>query len=108
MKLYATITSERASKGQGGSRELVINIKVGNKSRREIANIVLTTTGGSTDGSGNTYALEYYPVNRDRGGRVILDSDVLEKGEKQKGEYHCEKHAWHCSGEGSYPCPHCK
>lgn len=115
MKLYATITSERATKGQGGNNKLVINITVGNKSRREIANIVLRTSGGCLkDPVENMYALEYYPVNREditlagRKGRLILDSgpleedyqsflqplqdfekdDVLptEKGEKKKGE----------------------
>lgn len=88
MKLYATVTSERASKGQGGNNELVINITVGNKSRREIANIVLRTSGGSLTGdSDDQYALEYYPVNRDKGGRVVLDTGSLEvKGNKQKVE----------------------
>ncbi len=94
MKLYATITSERASKGQGGHRELVINIKVGNVSRREIANIVLRTSGGSLESiDGSEYALEYYPVERQdktlakNKGRLVLDSGELEpKGEKQKGD----------------------
>lgn len=79
MKLYATTTSERASKGQGGNNELVINITVGNTTRREIANIVLRTSGGSLQGTdSNMYALEYYPVNRDKGGRIVLDIGELE------------------------------
>ena len=33
MKLYATITSERASKGQGGNKEIEIILQSGHKSR---------------------------------------------------------------------------
>ena len=101
MKLYATVTSERATKGQGGNNQLVINITVGNTSRREIANIVLRTTGGSLSGADdNVYALEYYPVNRDKGGRIVLDSGELEtKGEKKTGE---RDGVCYCG----YPCIH--
>lgn len=94
MKLYATITSDRASKGQGGNKELVINITVGNISRREIANIVLRTNGGSLGyDEKNMYALEYYPVNRNKGGRIVLDKgDIEESGLKK-----CNNHVGWCA-----------
>ena len=103
MKLYATITSERATKGQGGNNELVINITVGNKSRREIANIVLRTSGGSIrDGiDKDMYALEYYPVNRDKGGRTVLDKGELEEAKAKRQKDGCAD----CKAKrGHYPC----
>ncbi len=117
MKLYATVKSERASKGQGGNNELVINIKVGNESRREIANIVLRTSGGSLKGDNdNAYALEYYPVNRDKGGRIILDSgEIEEKGgikifrsnpNDDADPFHYQIKGKQQKGESSF-CPKC-
>lgn len=46
MKLYATITSERASKGQGGNQRLDTVYTVG-KSRREFMRIQMTVKGKS-------------------------------------------------------------
>ncbi len=40
MKLYATVTSERASKGQGGNKMLNISIIVGSESDRHEAGVV--------------------------------------------------------------------
>jgi len=105
MKLYATVSSERASKGQGGNREIVINLKVGNISRREIANIVLRTSGGSLQDGIDTgkYALEYYPVNRGKGGRTVLDSgEIEEKGKKKKDEKCASGHPQ--DADGRCPC----
>lgn len=78
MKLYATVTSERGKPAtKGGNSEIVVNLTVG---KREIANIVLRTTGGSITeiADGNTYALEYYPVNRMKGGRIVLDTGTVD------------------------------
>lgn len=37
MKLYATTTSERASKGQGGNKELAISLRIGSaKNNRQV------------------------------------------------------------------------
>jgi hypothetical protein len=46
MKLYATTTSERASKGQGGNNELVISLMWENeyKERYEVAQVIFTNT----------------------------------------------------------------
>jgi hypothetical protein len=76
MKLYATTTSERASKGQGGNHKLVINLQIDSKKRMEIGNLVLTCT---TYPKGNdVYDLVYYPINSNcqdqdiNSGKVVL------------------------------------
>ena len=84
MKLYATVSSERATKGQGGNTQIVINLRVGSKSRREIANIVLKAEG-------DRFTLEYFEVEGTtrpmKKRRILLDSGLLEtKGKKQKGD----------------------
>ena len=53
MKLYATVTSERATKGQGGNRDVVVDLFVGSaKESRHIVRLVLATEG-------NEYSLSY-------------------------------------------------
>lgn len=102
MKLYATVTSERASKGQGGNREVVINLKIDPKARIEVGNLVMSCEN-------DVYTIYYYPINQNctdqeiKGGRVLLYET---KGEKQKGEkcptcfaQYSEKTMW---------CEHCK
>ena len=45
MKLYATTTSERASKGQGGNKEIVICLNYGSRDNsQEVAQIIFTAT----------------------------------------------------------------
>jgi hypothetical protein len=41
VKLYATVTSERASKGQGGNEYLIIDLTVGNAAREQIGQVEL-------------------------------------------------------------------
>ena len=51
------ITSDRASKGQGGNNKIIINLTIDNKERKEIGNLVMTydeSTG---------YQVIYYPIN---------------------------------------------
>ncbi len=46
MRLYATITSERAKKSQGGNREIVVEFYVGSKAESiKIAEVILTPHG---------------------------------------------------------------
>lgn len=40
MKLYATTTSDRASKGQGGNKQLSTEFYVGDKRQPELAGVV--------------------------------------------------------------------
>ena len=84
MKLYAKTTSERASKGQGGNNEIVINLTIDPILRKEIGNVVMKYD----DLEG--YTVYYYPINTNctdqklNSGRVLLYQE--QKGEKQKGE----------------------
>ena len=66
MKLYATVTSERASKGQGGNDKIEIEITGENKI--PLAFITVLPSGTIM-------------VEEQEGGEVFL-----EKGERQKGE----------------------
>lgn len=102
MKLYATTTSERATKGQGGNDFLEIEITAegfeGIPTRANLYRLSIS----KNDNNGGLYAELLKYSNHEV---IVLDNI---KGKSQKGEqYHCQKHAWHCSGEGAYPCPHC-
>lgn len=51
MKLYATITSERASKGQGGNKYLDIDIRAGSREdSRTLARLTARAGSNDTDG----------------------------------------------------------
>jgi len=75
MKLYATVTSERASKGQGGNKYIRIEL-----------------AAGSAEDSKMKYVLEFTPdwiLLRDNYGNELYHDkrEMIEtKGEKQKGE----------------------
>lgn len=74
MKLYATVASERASKGQGGNKYIDIDLAVGSTSdSNHFASLRLNIIDG------------VYTLWLD--GEVIKRSDT-KKGEKQKGK--CE------------------
>lgn len=84
MKLYATVSSERATKGQGG-KELMIEIMGDNK---ELVARVKVTRPPYMD-----YQIEVYPVVYPnklmidvKGHGYRLKRIETEKGEKQKGE----------------------
>ena len=92
MKLYATTTSERATKGQGGNKFIDISLSVGSaKDSKPIARIVLASEG------------EYYRLTTrvgadERASEVLLDiegrhihdyytrEDREIKGKQQTGE----------------------
>jgi len=80
MKLYATTTSERASKGQGGNQFLTIEIKAegftGIPTRTNLYRLSLS----KNDNNGGLYAeLLKYSTHE----IIVLDNI---KGEKQKGD----------------------
>lgn len=77
MKLYATVSSERASKAQGGNDFLRIQLYTGSaKDSRLMGAIVLENLRGA-------YILRYQSED---GRKMMLESIEHEKGEKQKGD----------------------
>jgi hypothetical protein len=77
MKLYATTTSERASKGQGGNRQVITSFTFKNSlgETEYVADIIFTAKeqGG--------YTLEYFDTEEEG-----TPSLLKEKGNNQKGE----------------------
>ena len=82
MKLYATTTSERASKGQGGNKKIEIALTADNPSRHEEYKIWYQKTEKGTH-------LCVYDI--EKGYNVFVSSK--EKGKQQKGEKckYCDK-----------------
>jgi hypothetical protein len=86
MKLYATTTSERASKGQGGNNKIIVNLIIDPIARKEVGNLVMTYEDG-------LYTVYYYPINENckeqklKGGRVLLYEEKITKGKKQKTQF---------------------
>ena len=75
MKLYATVKSERASKGQGGNKYIDINLLVGSAHESEhFANVRLNIVNG------------FYTLWIDGTVLKIQSTEKEEKGNKQKGE----------------------
>ena len=85
MKLYATITSERATKGQGGNNEIKIDLMVGSrKNSRTIGKLwFFRNRLNGSDDKLNHYCLYWTDEN---GNQKLLQEDLIEKGKKQKGE----------------------
>lgn len=82
MRLYATTTSERASKGQGGNNYL--DIKIQDEKQRTVADItVLPKEQGKLENKTRLFV-------RYNSGAYLIDSYVEKlkqtKGEKKKGE----------------------
>lgn len=78
MKLYATITSERATKGQGGNKFIHIKLLAGDKHNpTNIAFISLEKLAGG-------YGLTFSPIKES--GKAIFIPESLLKGKQQKGE----------------------
>lgn len=84
MKLYATTTSERASKGQGGNNFLDIELSIGTaKDSHVIAKVMLDAHGFLYLRNGKGEERECYMVqNLD----LVRVTDINEKSEKQKGD----------------------
>ena len=79
MKLYATVTSERASKGQGGNNRLEIDVFVG--SAKNSTKII----EGTITPEGEGYVVYITTLGQGEEDQCI-DSFVRIKGEKQKGD----------------------
>lgn len=87
MKLYATVSSERATKGQGGNEYLEIELKV-NDRENPIGYIVLDYIDDVKEG--RAYCDEWIlKFSRDKEDWNIIaqgHTNYQTKGEKQKGE----------------------
>lgn len=84
MKLYATVTSERASKGQGGNEKIEADFSINR-------DVILTVNMG-VSANGENYSL--WATDENSGETLFFWTrpvPKLTKGEKQKGE--CE-HEW--------------
>ncbi len=77
MKLYATTTSERASKGQGGNKFIRVEFLVGNATDNEYFGAVILK---ETDDKG------YVLYHNDRIGESHIVDTMRVKGKSQKGE----------------------
>lgn len=73
MKLYATVASERASKGQGGNDFVRVELQ---RERGKLSHVLEYTTAG----------LRLSQVTDDGGVILFEQREETEKGEKQKGE----------------------
>lgn len=87
MKLYATVTSERASKGQGGNKFIVIDFTVGTAQQpQKIGQVELYYNDDRKDGfDTDEWVLSFRKSEQDEWD-IVAQGNVLPKGEKQKGE----------------------
>lgn len=83
MKLYATVTSERASKGQGGNKYLDIEIRLGSSSNSKLVAIVNVAREESMKG----YGVNFRPI-KEAGASIFFSDAEIEgtKGKQQKGK----------------------
>lgn len=116
MKLYATTTSERASKGQGGNEYLKIDIK--DENQEAIAEIYLqraTDTLGDIIYYRTWFAERLYPWNEKKSLANTSNEELLKefeewkKGKSQKGGV---KYCGKCNAEiktslEHYHCSNC-
>ncbi len=88
MKLYATVTSERASKSQGGQEYIIIDLNVG---RNQVHQIELIYKADTQDG----YATDEWVLQHREGSSeddnewdIIAQGNVIpeSRGNKQKGD----------------------
>jgi hypothetical protein len=82
MKLYATTTSERASKSQGGNKYLDIRIKDENKQEILTVSIAPYTDSIGDGVTAKIYWAEHIYINGHHG----LDAEITTKGKKQKDD----------------------
>lgn len=95
MKLYATTTSERASKGQGGNKEIVIDLTIDPILRKTVGRIVMQANenkGFLT--AGTDYIIKYYPVGG-IGYQVLYEAKIEHtiKGKQKKDEISAPRRA---------------
>lgn len=111
MKLYATTTSERASKGQGGNDFLEINIT--DENGRNIYHLSILPLFNGDVAFLPSDSTPYFI--KKQGGGYLADKDQHQvlvqmlarrksKGKRQKGE--CQ-HQWRKTDGGNYWCSKC-
>ena len=91
MKLYATTTSERASKGQGGNDKLYIDVNIGDIQKMLQININRSPT------------LKCYILSIGYNNKIILNDNIYhcyEEETKQKGKHNCDCY----NGSINKPC----
>ena len=89
MKLYATITSERATRGQGGNRFLSIDLKGGSRDDNFIIATILLDNHNFIylkNPDGTTKAVYTFIGDPHKGAHRLEDITNIAKGEKQKSE----------------------
>jgi len=98
MKLYATVESERAKKGQGGD---YLDIDITDEDEFIVAQFKVHT---KNDGHGLLYYIDTV-IREDVyvDGHHWIDSEIVKKGERQKGE--CNARQWSKTCKG---CEFCK
>lgn len=97
MKLYATITSERASKGQGGNKYLDVIIKDDNKEDIIRLSIIPFKDDVGDGITATIWWAEHIYINGEHG----LDAEITTKSKSQKGE------DYKCGCEFGYSDPLC-
>ncbi len=103
MKLYATVTSERASKGQGGNKQLDTLYTIG-EARAPFLALNMDVRDD------NTVLIQLMDYRADRiAFEKIVPLDQY-KGKQQKGEVYCETHpnVPTENRNGWRYCPECK
>ena len=84
MKLYATVSSERATKGQGGNEYLKISLTVGSAKNAIDFGTLILDQREDEDGNKEAFVLTY------NGDEIASYNPNEEKGEKQKGDEYKE------------------
>lgn len=103
MKLYATVSSERATKGQGGNKYITIELSHGTKTSSQSAGrIELSATSGV---SGEETLIQFMDENG-----ILVFQRNLSKSKKQTGET-CEHlqriRTTEKNGTWGYKCSKC-
>lgn len=114
MKLYATTTSERASKGQGGNKFITVEITA-NKQVIALIKVFPSPVGQITKGYDN-FIVQWLETNREgKETGIVTHGDVRgvkqeQKGKSQKGEKYTEYYCQDCdiiNHDGKDTCPDC-
>jgi len=89
MKLYATTTSERASKGQGGNKQVRTEYTFKNSlgEIEDVAEIIFTAK------EGGGYILEWFDPEETGTPRVMKEKGKKQKSEKCMYNHVCENEA---------------
>ena len=97
MKLYATVTSERATKGQGGNKHLTSEISINDEDIKHIVKVLITR-----DEEKDRYIVTIFQDNE-----MISDKYIYRpKGNKQKTAKEC-KHNNHYADRNGFECRDC-